>query len=469
MADQMTSSQELQSIRNEFIVNGFDLFADFGFDDKTLDSSVFASPYIDSTSDDDTEPVRYMQTEIQKRRHRQNLEKRRLLQAIRRLRRARGEKPQIITLPSGRVGKVSRGGIQLRKRQMQDPFKHLPCDVLLDVMRQTHCGDFVNLLEVSPAAEDVYSGNESACIKGIEVEQYSQLKWLFGDSRHRTTKQKQALKDWIGTYYHLYGQEDTVVEDFGKIDDGKLTGPRSLKYPLCVQESLRHFIKSSEDTTGLEMTCRTALCMQALSMKRAELVEAMVFHSARRHHTTQLVCLSEMPSGDRISLFKGQPATTQNEIRRIFEKIITHIARLSMDLSVADWVRNYYSQGANNSSKELKDMGAWLTSLSVGMVMQVVLEYPGETMDTWMDMCSGKVGASNMPSIITLEMELEGQGEEQVKMGMEFAEAIGFETRKVLAGTAVEHTLNGLLQEETENLEGGGNEESVFDYPWALV
>ncbi len=453
MADQTTSSQQLQSIRNEFIVDGFDLFADFRFDDDTLDSSVFASPYIDSTSDDDTEPVRYMQTETQKRRHRQNLEKRRLLQAIRRLKRAHREKPQTITLPSGTVVEVSRGGIQRRKRQMKDPFKDLPCDVLLDIMRQTRCGDFINLMEVSPAAEEVYSGNENACIRGVEVEQYSQLKWLFGDSRQRTSEQKQAFKDWIGTYYYVSRQEDTVVEDFRRIDDGKLTGPRSLKYPLGVQESLGDFIKSLKDTTGIQMTCRTALCMQALSMKRAELVEAMVFNRARGHHKTQLVCLSEMPSEDRISLFKGQPATTQNEIRRIFEKIVTHIARVLMNPSVADWAENYYSRGANHSSKRLKEMGAWLISLVVGMVTQVVLEHPGETMDTWMDMCSGKIGASNLPSIIALEMELKGQGEEQVKMGMEFAEAIGFDMRKILAGTAVEDTLNELL-EEAETLEG---------------
>lgn len=59
-----------------------------------------------------------------------------------------------------------------------------------------------------------------------------------------------------------------------------------------------------------------------------------------------------------------------------------------------------------------------------------------------------------MPSIITLEMDWEGQGEEQIETGMEFAEIIGFDARKVLAGTAVEHTLNELLQEETERLEG---------------
>ena len=469
MADQTTSSQQLQSIRNEFIVDGFDLFADFRFDDDSLDSRMFASPDIDSTSDDVMEPVRYMQTEIQERRHRQNLEKRRLLQAIRRLRRARREKIQSITLPSGRVEKVSRAGIQRTKRQIKDPFKNLPCDVLLDIMRQTRCDDFVNLMEVSPTAEDVYSGNGNACIRGIEVEQYSQLKWLFGDSRHRTTKQMQALKDWIGTYYYVSREEDTVVEDFGRIDDGKLTGPGSLKYLLRIQESLGDFIKSLEDTTGIEMTYRTALCVQALSMKRAELVEVTVFDRSRGNHEIQLVCLVDMPSEYRISLFKGQPATTQDEIRRIFQKIITPIARASMDLSVADWVRYYYSEGANNSSKELKDMGSWLTSLCVGMVMQVVLEHPGETMDTWMDMCSGKVGASNIESIITLEMELEGQGEEQVQMGMQCVEAIGFDTGKVLAGTAVEDTLNELLKEEVERLEGGGNEGGAFDDPGAFA
>ncbi len=469
MADQTTSSQQLKSIRNEFIVNGFDMFEDFGFDDSTLDSSVFAPPYLDSTSDDDTEAVRYMQTEVQRRRHRQNQEKRRLLQAIRRLRRARREKPQKITLPSGSVRKVWRGGFQRMKRQMKDPFKNLPCDVLLDIMRQTRCGDFVDLMEVSPAAEDVYSENETACVRGIEVEQYSQLKWLFGDSRHRTAEQKQAFKDWIGTYYYVPKQEDTVVEDFGRIDDGRLMGPLSLKYPLWVQESLGDFIKSLEDTTGIAMTSRTALCMQALSMKRAELMEITVFDRVRGRHKTRLVYLSEMPSEDRISLFKRQPATTQDEIRRIFEKIITYITRVSMDLSMAGWVTDYYSQRANNNSKELKEIGAWLTSLGVGLVMQVVLEHPGETMDTWMDICLGKAGASSFESIMTLEMDFEGQGEEQVKIGMEFAEAIGFDTKKLLAGTAVEVTLNQLLKEEAERLEGESNEHSIFGDPGTLL
>ncbi|KAK0517539.1 hypothetical protein JMJ35_000694 [Cladonia borealis] len=480
MENETAFNQQLESIRNEFIVNGFDLFADFGFDDDTLDSSVFASPYIDSSSDDDTVPVRFMQTDIQKRRHRQNLEKRRLLQAIRRLKRARREKPQKITLPSGRARKVWRAGMQVRKRQMKDPFKALPCDVLLDIMRQTRCGDFGNLMEVSPAAEDLYSGNESACIRGIEVEQYSQLKWLFGDSRQRTTEQKQALKDWIGTYYYASEDEDTVVEDFGRIDDGKLTGPRSLKYPRWVQMSLGDVIKFLQGTTGIEVTCRTALCMQALTVKRAELVETTLVNRARGHQKTQLVRLSEMPSEDRIRLFKRQPATTQNEICRIFEEIISPIAKVTMDRSVASWVRHYYSEwAADDPSKDFEEMGTWLTSLSVGMVMQVVLEHPGETMDTWMDMCTGRIGSSNMWSIILLELEMEGQGEEQVKTGMEFAEVIGFDARKVLAGTPVEETLDELLEEDTldefleeeilnelyqEEIEGleGGDEESIF-------
>ena len=246
-------------------------------------------------------------------------------------------------------------------------------------------------------------------------------------------------------------------------------GPLSLKYPLRVQESLGDFIESLKDTTGIEMTSRTALCMQALSMKRAQLVAWVAFDGVRGHHKTRRVILSEMPSEDRISFFNGQPVTTQDEIRRIFENIITYIARESMDLSMADWVRDYYDQRGNNNSKELKEMGAWLTSLGVGLVMQVVLEHPGETMDTWMDMCFRRAGSSNLESVMALEMELEGQGEEQVKVGMEFAEAVGLDTKKVLAGTAVEDTLSELRKEEAERLEGESNDESVFGDPGTLL
>ena len=451
MANQMPSSKQLRSIRNEFIVNGLDLFKDAGFDDDTLDSSVFAAPYIDSASDDDTKPVRYMQTEIQKRRNQQNLEKRRLLQSIRRLRRADKEKLQEITLPSGELRKVWRGGIQRKKRQMKDPFKNLPSDVLLDIMRQTSRDDFVSLMEASPAAEDLYSGNENACIRGIEVEQYGQQKWLFGDSKHRTAEQKQALKDWIGTYYYTFRERPTVVEDFGRIDDGKLTGPESLKYLAQVQESLVGFTKSLEDITHNQITSRTALCLQALSMRKATVVKSTSYNWVRRY-TGLMVSLSEMPSEDRIRLFKRQPPMTQNEIRSIFEKIIIPIVKEIMDLSLADWIWEYYTYSWE-VWKEVEEMGAWLTSLAVGMVMQTVLEHPGESMDSWMSRCSGILGASRVESIMIREEELEAQSEEDFLMGRKFAEAIGFDGSEVLVGTPMEDTMNKLIMDRAEDLQ----------------
>lgn len=464
MANQTPSSQQLQSIRNEFIVNGFDLFKDAGFDDDTLDSSVFAAPYIDSPSDDDTTPVRYMQTEIQRRRHRQHLEKRRLLQTIRRLRRADKEKLQVITLPSGELRKVWRGGIQRKKRQMKDPFKNLPSDVLLDIMRQTSRDDFVGLMEASPAAEDVYSVNESACMRGIEVEQCGHQKWLFGDSKHRTAEQKQALKDWIGTYYYTSGERDIVVEDFGRIDDGKLTGPESLKYALRVSESLVGFTKSLEDITHSKITSRTALCLQALSMKKAIVVESSWEDGARGPYwVPDMVSLSKAPSENRIRLFKRQPPTTQNEIRRIFEKIITPIASEMMDWTMADWVRDCYNQRTSDLRKELKELGAWLTSLAVGLVMQEVLKYPGKSMDTWMSLCSGILRPSTIDWIMRQEIELKAQTEKHFWMGREFAEVIGFDGSGVLVGTPVEGTLNSLLVEEAEGLQDNSNAETILD------
>lgn len=87
-----------------------------------------------------------------------------------------------------------------------------------------------------------------------------------------------------------------------------------------------------------------------------------------------------------------------------------------------------------------------------------------------MDMCTGKIGTLYLPWIIVLELGLGGQGEKPVKTGIEFAEAIGFDSRKALTGTAVEYTLNELL--EWESLDGSLGEETesledVFDDPWA--
>lgn len=464
MANQTPSTKQLRSVRNEFIVNGLDLFKDAGFDDETLDSSVFAAPYIDSDSDDVTQPVRYMQTEIQRRRSRQNLEKRKLLQTIRRLRRADKEKLQEITLPSGELRKVWRGGIQRKKRQMKDPFRTLPSDVLFEILCQTNRDDFVSLMKASPAAEDLYSGNANACMKGIEVEQCGQQKWLFGESRHRTAEQKQALKDWIGTYYYTLRERDTVVEDFGRIDDDKLTGPESLKYPLRVQESLVGFTKSLEDITHSKITSRTALCLQALSMQKATVALSTSYNRVRGPHKARMVSLSKTPPEDRIRLFENQPLAIQNEIRRIYEKIITPIANEMMDSTTADWVREYYSSGIY-LWKDLKEMGAWLTSLAVGLVMQTVLKHPGWSMDSWMSMCSAILVPSVIDRIMRLEIELKPQTEEHFVIGREFAEAIGFDGSEVLVGTPVEDALNSLYLEELEGPQDVSDAETILDEP----
>ena len=460
-SNQTPSTQQLQRIRSEFIVNGLDLFKDARFDDDTLESSVFAAPYIDSDSDDVTQPVRYMQTEIQRRRNRQNLEKRKLLQTIRRLRRADKEKLQKIILPSGELRKVWRGGIQRKRRQMKDPFRNLPSDVLFEILCHTNRDDFVGLMEASPAAEDLYSGNANACIRGMEVEQCGQQKWLFGESRHRTAEQKQALKDWIGTYYYTLRERDTVVEDFGRIGDDKLTGPESLKYPLRVQESLVGFTKSLEDITHNKISSRTALCLQALSMQKATVVLGT---SYSRPHRVRMVSLSKTPPQDRIRLFESQPVETQSEIRRIFEKIITPIANEMMDSTTADWVREYYSSSIY-VWKKLEDMGAWLTSLAVGLVMQTVLKNPGASMDAWMSMCSGELEPSTIDRIMRLEIEMKPQGEEYFWIGREFAEAIEFDGSEVLVGTPVGETLNNLYLEELEGPQYVSDAETIDDEP----
>ena len=461
-SNQTPSSQQLQSIRNEFIVNGLDLFKDAGFDDDTLDSSVFAAPYIDSDSDDVTQPVRYMQTEIQRRRNRQNLEKRKLLQTIRRLKRANKEKLQEIILPSGELRKVWRGGIQRKKRQTKDPFGTLPSDVLFEILCHTNRDDFVGLMEASPAAEDLYSGNANACIRGMEVEQCGQQKWLFGESRHRTAEQKQALKDWIGTYYYTLRERDTVVEDFGRIDDDKLTGPESLKYPLRVQESLVGFTKSLEDITHNKISSRTALCLQALSMQKATVVLGTSYNRVRGPHKARMVSLSKTPPQDRIRLFERQPLETQSEMRRTFEKIITPIANEMMDSTTADWVREYYSSSIY-VWKKLEEMGAWLTSLAVGLVMQTVLENPGASMNALMSMCSGILGPSEIDQIMRLEIEFKAETEEHFWIGREFAGVIGFDGSEVLIGTPVGETLNSLYLKELEGPQYVSDAETIDD------
>ena len=457
MANRMTQSQRTHRYRRDFVLSRVDIRKESGPEATPITASSSMDYCSDEDSDDPygPQPVKFMQTKEQKQRDAKDLEMRRHLYTIRRMKRARRGEPQRINLPCGSRRTIRRESPRRKQRQMKDPFKALPYDIVVNIMRHTRCDDFENLMVVSPAAEDVYSVNTNTCMKGIEDEQFCQLKWLFGDSRRRNSHQKQNLKDWIGSYSKDFGYQ--MVHDFKYIDDDNFTGPQLLLCLQWAQESLDVDITAVEMKVGIKMNQRTSLCLQVLSSRRAEVIE---FEDSQGY-TRKQVLLSRMSAEDRISFFQSQPISTQADIRSIFEKVITHCARASMNWRMALWVRDYYNQRPLENSRGLNMMGTWLTRIAVGLVMQMMLENPAESMEKLVELCWDDVpglGLPNFPTVLGHEMESYGSGDEDIRTGLDIAEGVGISMANVLPGTAAERTLNAMLEKEAERLRIAKNE-----------
>ena len=344
--------------------------------------------------------------------------------------------------------------IQLKKRQISH-FEKLPDEMIVHIMRHTDFNDVENLAVTGPVANNVYRGNRTACIKGMEVEQFPQLKWLFGTSTHRTPKQKQSLKDWIATSQEDDAEEESIIRHMEMVNNNRLGGLLLLKHLQKMQDRVDDDIESIADYIKTEMTRRTALCMVALTMSRPEVVDntsgvAIVIQSGVANRAQSKypyrVDVPPMPMGDRTHIYDRQPATTKAQVTMILEKVVFNIAKTLMQGPTARWIIIYHNTTANNTKMSVTAMRTWIAKLAVGFVIKRVLGVWGDDLwDLEKHVSYDEAEDMDWSSLLMLELQAHGPAEQYCSEGTEFAEHIGFHFKDVLLGTEVERLFDRLL------------------------
>ena len=81
----------------------------------------------------------------------------------------------------------------------------------------------------------MFEWNETAYNRGMEAEQFQQLKWLLGDSKSRSPEQKQEFKDFITTWVEGLNP-DFLLDHLDRVDNNGITVGDSVLTMQTVQD-----------------------------------------------------------------------------------------------------------------------------------------------------------------------------------------------------------------------------------------
>ena len=356
--------------------------------------------------------------------------------------------------------------LSLEKRRSQLRFarclKRLPYELILHIMRHTPLPHLDDLLSRSKAAAEFFETCKYALFRGMEIEQFSDLEWLFGNSIHRSFKQKHALKDCL--YLTLDWKSDEELFDiFKRVDEGKFAGRDNI-------ESLQSIDNLIDVMTGrFNLTRRAAMCLIMFRLDRVvlhedngvTLDEDETKSQSTDPDTANCISIRGLPMVERIELYQNQSVEIQAELREAIELAVFTIIRF-LDSSAAPfatrhgspllgkvtvrWIRHYYGPKKTDDKMELKFMGRWLANLAVGYVLHSFLPNVGERLLH----IAGELEDQLVVFSDALMMELETSGSTDTiwRGERDFAYFIGFDWSWILNGTRVGAYLARKLIEE---------------------
>lgn len=347
-------------------------------------------------------------------------------------------------------------------------FGSLPFDVRMHVMRHTRLDDIKNLAESGMAAGEILKSHQRAVSRGMEVEQFFELKWAFGDSKYRSPEQKQALKDFFALGF--LPRHSCMIAACRMVDNDTFDGWLNVSFLQAVLDYINDIAYQVDDM----LLRRTIVCLTMFQGKR---VSSLAFMGTNGEHSIQYrdmggdldrpgyhISLEEMTIQERVELFDMQPGAIRAQIRDVIErgvvKIIQHIddwARREgfdslMGPGTADWIGCYYGSDKVDYKMERKQMGPWIGYLATGYILKGMLHRFG---DGCMDVAA-EVWRHTPSFHDALESELMNSGSTDGYWRAErrFAKRIGFDWRCILRDSAVEwylkeHQLDSRLRSRT--------------------
>ena len=371
------------------------------------------------------QPKRFMQTEQQKSQHARELDIRRMAWTIRKMK---------------KVHKANRQQLKQKKRR-PSPIEKLPSDLILKLMQHTHLRNIPELANSSAINQSIYNANQNAIFRGIEIEQFPEWKWLFGDSKHRSSAQSQHLKDAIlsenysrNPGAHGWAYDEQLLGIMQMIDKDEFTGVRNVMFLQDMQDRVDVDITATESYTGTKIARRTAMCLRSLSFQRPGIVEES------RTEYGPLVDALLLPWEARSQLVNEQPASIQAEIRSVLKVVVENQYHM-LEAVVMQWAWRHYKNPGNH--REPQEVKKWMSKLATGLILETVIPQwrAGSTTPSPTPCFAWQSASPNLARDLGDLLDEHDGGNvdvlQDVHKGMEFGRSIGLDLEGLLDGTLV--------------------------------
>ena len=388
-----------------------------------FEEAVAASRHDDSDEDDPfgPQPKRFMQTEHQKRRQERELYVRQVAKVLRNKLKARRQRS---------------------KEQCASLLDRLPPELILCLMRHTHVDDLLDFANSNKINRTIFKANKIAILRGIEIEQFPEWKWLFGETTCRSLAQSQHLKDAMSVEYYSIeigkAWSEKLLEIMRLIDNNKFTGMQYLVFLQELQDRVDNDIKATESYTKKKITRRTAICLRSFSFQRPEIVK-----EEDRTEDGPVVESDGLSWEARSQLVSEQPASTKAEIKSLFEIVIEDFSR-KLQGTLIHCTRYYYKgPTCKPSPQKAKAVKRWMSKLVTGLIIELVItQWWSQTTDSRLYLVfTSEMSMSDLADRL-LDLFPMDDGEvadalQEVEDDIAFGESLGLDLEGLVDGTAV--------------------------------
>lgn len=373
------------------------------------------------------QPKRFMQTEHQKRQQKRDLRIRQLAWVLRKMKRDHKEQQQRLK----------------KQKQRASPIEILPSELILKIMQHTHPEDLLSLVNSSKINLSIFKANETAIYRGIEIEQFPDWKWLFGDTTNRTSAQSQHLKDAVSVEHSfqydgrsgLRWWDVQLLETLRTIDSNQFIGLLNVTFLQEMQHRVDEDIEATESYTQKKVARRTAICLRSLAFLRPEVVK-----EEDRSENGPLVHCNGLPWKARHLLINEQPASIKSEIRSLLQDVVDRLYETLEGVLTRWTLRELDSPGIHGKPEEAKK---WISQLVTGLILEEIIPcWYSDIIDSRITLCfARKTFYVELENALTILLDRRDYGLLDtlpwVEDGVEFGRAIGLDVEGLVDGRLV--------------------------------
>ena len=324
------------------------------------------------------------------------------------------------------------------RKDQSSSFRKLPSELILKLMQHIDLSNLIEFANSSKIIQCIFRANETAIYRGMEIEQFSDWKWLFGNTIHRTSAQLQHLKDAISVNYPFgvtgLGFEERSLELLQTIDNKKFTGVQNVMFLQDMQDRVDTDITAIESYTKQQIARRTAICLRSLSFQRPVVVK----EEDRGENGPLVDCLT-LPWEARSELIVEQPASIQAEIRSLLmiavQKFYCPLQRV-----LRWWTLKYYRDPGNHLKSQV--VKKWMSKLVTGLILQDMVpqwysETVGSSIKLSFETSSNLERAYNLMRLLEVHNRGNVNVLEEVEDALQFGRSIKINLEGLVDGTLI--------------------------------